>query len=85
LNKNDKHDLSEIQLLTLDLSANKFTEFPFEALHLQQYLSILDLSRNQITHINNVFKIKDEDGEHDMTFKKFYALKLVDLSSNCLT
>ena len=33
-NKNKKYDLSEIQLLTLDLSANKFTEFPFEALHL---------------------------------------------------
>lgn len=33
-NKHNKYDLSEIQLLTLDLSANKFTDFPYETLHL---------------------------------------------------
>lgn len=48
-------------------------------------LKVLDLSRNMISYIPSAFKIKDEEDELvDMTFKKFYQLRLIDLSSNNL-
>lgn len=52
---------AEVRLLSLDLSCNKLTVFPFASLHLQKDLKILDLSRNQITKLEEKHRI-DEDG-----------------------
>ena len=70
--------LPPISLLSLDLSGNVLTEFPFATLVAQSSLKKLDLSRNKIKNI----MIPDN---HDLTYKVFKSLKMLDLSSNNLT
>ena len=60
-------------LLSLDISGNVFTEFPYEALEKLEKLRKLDISRNQISQI---------DGDK---WKAFRGLQLLDLSSNRLS
>jgi len=83
----------EVRLLSLDLSCNKLTVFPFASLHLQKELKILDLSRNQISKLEEKHKIDGEgklaasgplSSGREMTFNVFKNLRLIDLSSNKL-
>ena len=65
------YNLKGVQLLSIDLSCNKLTKFPIEALKYQSQLRKIDLRRNNISNL-----------DENLSLTKFKRLKLLDLSSN---
>ena len=71
----ESHYTLQCDLLELNLSQNKLSEFPFKALEFCYSLRQLDLSRNQISHLP----------PEKSWYPKMSNLQEIDLSSNRLS